>query len=208
MKYRKVDISSIAASFIFIIFIFYIAEVSAGRDYYEILGVKRDSTQKEIKKAYRDLSLKYHPDKNPGKESDAKFVEISNAYEVLSDDDKRRKYDQFGEDGLKEGGGFRNPFDIFSAFTGFGFNDGGGSSNGMRQEASITLPLEVTLEELYNGATLRVANKKQGLCPKCRGTGTAKPQDLKICSGCKGTGTKVKVQQLGPGFCATISNDM
>jgi len=70
----------------------------------------------------------------------------------------------------------------------------------MRQEASVTLPLEVTLEELYNGATLRVANKKQGLCPKCRGTGTAKPQDLKVCSGCKGTGTKVKVQQLGPGF--------
>lgn len=96
----------------------FFVEVECGKDYYKILGVQRDASQKQIKKAYRELSLKYHPDKNPGdSEAAEKFVELGNAYEVLSDEEKRRIYDQYGEEGLKEGGRvkFTNPFDIFSS---------------------------------------------------------------------------------------------
>jgi len=172
----------------------------ASKDFYKILGVARDASSKEIKKAYRDLSLKYHPDKNP--EHADKFVEISNAYEVLYDEEKRRIYDQYGEEGLKEGGRtqFRNPFDIFSQF-GFG-NQGQAQQRGpeQRKGPNVEIPLEVTLQDLYLGKTLKVAHKKQTLCPKCRGTGAKKADDVTTCPDCGGSGTKVHVQQLGPGF--------
>lgn len=174
----------------------------AARDYYEVLGVNRDATQRQIKKAYRELAPKYHPDKNPGdKEAEAKFVELSNAYEVLSDEAKRRTYDQYGEEGLKGGGGqqYSNPFDIF-------FNTGGWHTNShqhgnqMKQGAGVTIPLDVTLEDIYLGKTLRVAHKKQVLCPKCRGTGAKNPNDVQKCSACGGRGVRIVTQQLGPGF--------
>jgi len=174
--------------------------VEAGKDFYSILGVKRDASQREIKKAYRDLSLKWHPDKNKGNpEAEEKFVEISNAYEVLGDEEKRRKYDQFGEEGLKENGRthFSSPFDIFKSF---GF---GGTPNQQPDEKrgpSVTIPLEVTLKDLYLGKELKVAHKKQVLCPKCRGSGAKRAEDVVICSKCKGTGVITVTQQLGPGF--------
>jgi len=178
-----------------------------GKDYYESLGVPRDATVKQIKKAYRELSLKYHPDKqkdNPDAQN--KFVEISQAYEVLSDEEKRRIYDQYGEEGLKGGGGgggfnFRSPFDIFSSF-GFGSDSHSHSHHQHEQNkgANVEIPLEVTLKELYLGKTLKVGQKKQVLCPKCRGTGAKNSDDVTTCPDCKGSGTKVVTQQLGPGF--------
>jgi DnaJ-related protein SCJ1 len=178
----------------------FILHVQAGKDYYKILGVPRDATPKQIKKSYRELSLKYHPDKPTG-DAD-KFAEISNAYEVLNDEDKRRTYDQYGEEGLKEGGrgSFKNPFDIFSSF---GFGGGGGGGRGQAEQkkgANIEIPLYVTLKDLYLGKEMKVANKKQTLCPKCRGTGAKKADDVQTCPVCNGAGVRVQVQQLGPGF--------
>lgn len=177
--------------------------VQAGKDYYQILGVKRDVNAKGLRKAYRELSLKYHPDKNSDPEAEAKFVEISNAYEVLSDDEKRRIYDQYGEEGLKEGGRqkFHNPFDIFSQF---GFGGGGGGGHGghgdKRKGPNVVIPLEVELRDIYLGKEFQILHKKQTLCPKCRGTGAKDPDDVKVCPGCKGSGVKIFTQQLGPGF--------
>lgn len=172
---------------------------SAGEDYYKVLGVPRDASLRQIKKAYREMSLKYHPDKNKGNEEAArKFAEINNAYEVLKDDEKRRIYDQFGEEGLRNNagasqhGGFGWPFDAF-------FRQDRGHQ-GMRQGASIRMTLEATLEDLYLGKTVKVAQKRQILCQKCRGLGTEKPEDMVTCPVCKGRGVRTVVQQMGPGF--------
>jgi DnaJ-related protein SCJ1 len=175
------------------------------KDYYQILGISRQASLREIKKAYRELSLKYHPDKNKeDPNAQKKFVEISNAYDVLSDEEKRRIYDQFGEEGLKQGGGpnpFRSPFDFFSNF-GFGGGGGGGHTHTheQRKGPSVEIPLEVTLNDLYTGKELLIGHRKQVLCHKCRGTGANDPNDVQTCPDCKGTGTKVFTQQLGPGF--------
>jgi len=176
-------------------------------DYYDLLGVSRDATDSQIKKAYRKLSLKYHPDKDPSPEAKQKFVELANAYEVLGDDEKRRIYDQYGEEGLKHNGqqNFHNPFDIFSAFGGggggfnFRSNQGGGQMQ-QNKGPDLEVELEVSLKDLYLGRVIDVAHRKQSLCHKCRGTGAKKASDVATCGGCKGTGMKVKVQQLGPGF--------
>jgi len=168
------------------------------------LGVKRDASGADIKKSYRKLAMKYHPDKNDKKDPEIEklFVEVSNAYEVLSDDEKRRIYDQHGEEGLKEGGrggGFKNPFDIFSNF---GFGGFGGQQRGQEEQKgeNNVIPLDVTLRDIYNGKTFEVLHKKQILCPHCRGTGGKDPDDVKTCPDCKGKGHKIVVQQLGPGF--------
>lgn len=173
--------------------------VVCGRDYYEILGVSRESSQSHIKKAYRKLSLQYHPDKHPDMKD--KYLEIQTANEVLGDPDKRKIYDQYGEEGLKQnqgggGGGGFNPFEMFFG----GRQQGGGGAQQMQKGPDVEMELEVTLQDLYLGRTFEVVQKKQTLCHKCRGTGAKKASDVTTCSGCKGTGMKVKVQQLGPGF--------
>ncbi|KYQ89257.1 heat shock protein DnaJ family protein [Tieghemostelium lacteum] len=179
--------------------------VIGGKDYYEILGISRDSSPSDIKKAYRRLSVQFHPDKNP--DSKDKYIEISTAYETLSDPEKRRVYDQYGEEGLKQGhggGGGFDPFDIFANFGGFKFGGGGQQQQGgggMKQRGQdIELDIEVSLRDLYIGRTTRVTQKKQILCTKCRGSGAKKASDVTTCSGCKGSGIKIKTQQLGPGF--------
>jgi DnaJ-related protein SCJ1 len=172
----------------------------AGKDYYAILGVSRQASQKEIKKSYRELSLKYHPDKNKDDpKAQEKFVEISEAYEVLSDEEKRRTFDQFGEDGLKRQGGnhFHDPFDIFANFGGFRQQN---QQQNERRGETVVLPLEVTLKDLYIGKTIKISHKKQVLCPQCRGTGAKDANDVTTCPVCKGSGMEVHVQQLGPGF--------
>eukprot|EP01112_Ceratiomyxa_fruticulosa_P001467 TRINITY_DN1160_c0_g1_i2.p1 TRINITY_DN1160_c0_g1~~TRINITY_DN1160_c0_g1_i2.p1 ORF type:complete len:370 (+),score=77.55 TRINITY_DN1160_c0_g1_i2:183-1292(+) len=180
-----------------------VCAVEGAQDYYALLGLSRSASPSEIKKAYRKLSLQYHPDKNPGPENEKKFVELANAYEVLSDPDKRRTYDQYGEEGLKQqggGGGFTNPFDIFASFGGFKFQQGGGANSMQQRGPDVEVDLECTLKDLYLGRTFKVAHKKQQLCTHCRGTGAKKASDVQTCPGCKGTGMKVKVHQLGPGF--------
>ncbi|KAF0699840.1 Aste57867_9616 [Aphanomyces stellatus] len=176
--------------------------VTAGRDLYEVLGISRGATGPEIKKAFRQLSLKLHPDKNPGDEDAAKkFTEVAGAYEVLSNEEKRKKYDMYGEDGLKEGGGGggggHDPFDIFSQFFG-----GGGRQR--QQEPSrgndVTIPLRVSLADLYNGKSVSFSVRRKVVCHHCHGKGAAHDEDVQTCHECGGHGVKLETRRVGPGF--------
>lgn len=135
------------------------------KDYYKILGVKRTATTKEIKRAYRKLALKYHPDRNAGdKESEKKFQELGAAYEALSDTEKREIYDREGEEGLQKrqnhgGGGGGDPFSSFFGGFGFGFDQGQGNNERPRG-ADVTVTLEATLEEIYNGEFVEIVRYK------------------------------------------------
>jgi len=174
-----------------------------GEDYYKLLGISRNAKINEIKKAYRKLAPLYHPDKHPDdEEKKSKFQAISNAYEVLSDDEKRRIYDQYGEEGLKKGmksGGSWNMEDFFSnVFTGGAHK--GRSSDEIPKGNPIRIKLQVTLEDLYNGKVLKVLQKRQELCSYCRGTGAENADDVSTCPDCNGSGVKVVTQKLGPGF--------
>lgn len=181
----------------------------AKRDYYEILGVGKSATQDEIKKAYRKLAMQFHPDRNPGnKEAEEKFKEAAEAYEVLSNDEKRSKYDRYGHSGLKGGQDFhsyQNVNDIFSHFSdifggAFGgssiFDDffGGGSSHRGRQRSGGTpgsdlkVTLKLTLEEIASGTTKKVKIKKYNKCSICNGTGAKSSGAFKTCSVCNGSG--------------------
>nr|QEG03059.1 DnaJ protein 2-like isoform X1 [Cymbidium ensifolium] len=169
--------------------------------YYEILGVTKNASQDELKKAYKKAAIKNHPDKGGDPE---KFKELAQAYEVLSDPEKREMYDQYGEDALKEGmgggGGGHNPFDIFEQFFGGG-GFGGGSSRGRRQKRGedVVHTLKVSLEDLYNGTSKKLSLSRNRLCPKCRGKGSKSGASGR-CYGCQGTGMKVITRQIGPGM--------
>lgn len=171
--------------------------------FYEVLGISVTATQEELKKAYRKAAIKNHPDKGGDPE---KFKEISQAYEVLSDPEKRELYDQFGEDALKEGmmgggGTTHNPFDIFESFFGSGGSPfGGGSARGghrRRRGDDVVHPLKVSLEDLYNGTTKKLSLARNVLCSKCKGKGS-KTGASSQCAACQGSGMKVSIRQLGP----------
>ncbi|KAJ4811340.1 DNAJ [Rhynchospora pubera] len=169
--------------------------------YYEVLGVSKDASLDELKKAYRKAAMKNHPDKGGDPE---KFKEIGQAYEVLSDPEKREIYDQYGEDALKEGmgagGGGHDPFDIFQSFFGGGSPfGGGGSSRGRRQRRGedVVHPLKVSLEELYNGTSKKLSLSRNIICSKCSGKGSKSGASMK-CTGCQGSGMRVSIRQLGP----------
>ncbi|XP_072138346.1 dnaJ homolog subfamily A member 4-like isoform X1 [Mobula birostris] len=168
--------------------------------YYDTLGVKPNASPDEIKKAYRKLALKYHPDKNPGEGE--RFKLISQAYEVLSDPKKRDIYDQGGEQAIKEGGvgggGFSSPMDIFDMFFG-----GGGRMQREKRGKDVVHQLAVSLEDLYNGATRKLALKKNVICDKCDGLG-GKKGAVEKCANCKGRGIEIHVQQIGPGMVQQI----
>ncbi|XP_043933768.1 dnaJ homolog subfamily A member 4 isoform X2 [Protopterus annectens] len=170
------------------------------RGYYDILGVEPTASPDEIKKAYRKLALKYHPDKNPNEGE--RFKLISQAYEVLSDEKKRDLYDKGGEQAIKEGGlgsgGFSSPMDIFDMFFG-----GGGRMNRERKGKNVVHQMSVSLEDLYNGATRKLALQKNVICEKCEGHG-GKKGAVENCPTCKGRGIQVHVQQLGPGMVQQI----
>lgn len=169
---------------------------------YDILGVSSNASASELKSAYRKMALKYHPDKNP--DAGDKFKDISHAYEVLSDPQKREIYDNYGEEGLNGSGGMHgggmNANDIFSQFFGgdmFG-GAGGSRSRGPTRTQDMEFALNVTLEDLYCGKQSRIAVQRHVLCKTCSGQGTTKKDALKKCTGCRGTGMKVKIRQMGP----------
>jgi molecular chaperone DnaJ len=178
------------------------------RDLYEILGVTRTATADEIKKAYRKLAIQYHPDRNPGnKASEEKFKEIAEAYAILSDQDKRNRYDRFGHtssSGAGDFGGFTNIEDIFSAFGdifGGGLGDFFGTSTRRRQKSSETrgsdlqIRLSVTLEEIVSGVTKKIKVKKHVICESCSGTGNSRNSKTSTCPVCQGSGEIRRVTQ-------------
>jgi len=169
---------------------------------YELLEISPDADEDTIKKAYRRLAVKYHPDKNPGnKEAEEKFKKISHAYEILGNKEKRQIYDQYGEDaanGNGGGGGFSgDPFDIFNQFFGGGGSGGfesffGGGRrrdpNGPQPGADLRYNLGITLDEAFKGVTKKIEFNRAGLCTTCGGTGCADGTKPERCDRCKGSG--------------------
>jgi len=177
------------------------------RDYYEILGVQKNASEEEIRKAYRKVAMQYHPDKNPNnKEAEEKFKEASEAYEVLRDTDKRTKYDRYGHAGLKGGQdfhGFNNVNDIFSHFSDifggssifdefFGTSSRGQGRGRRRSQGTpgsdLRVVLKLTLEEIAFGVTKKLKIKKMIKCTDCNGTGSDGGSSTKTCPACNGTG--------------------
>ncbi len=166
-------------------------------DYYELLEVTRDASGEEIKKAYRRLAIKYHPDKNPGdKAAEEKFKEIGQAYEVLSDEQKRAAYDRYGHAAFEQtgargpagAGGFHDPMDLFrEMFRGSGFEDmfGGG---GPRRGGDLRYDLEITLEEAAAGVEKEIKYRRAAQCDECRGSGAAPGSKRQTCPTCRGHG--------------------
>ncbi|HPB04917.1 MAG TPA: molecular chaperone DnaJ [Prolixibacteraceae bacterium] len=190
------------------------------RDYYEVLGVSKDASPEEIKKAYRQKAIQYHPDKNPGdKESEEKFKEAAEAYEVLSNSEKKQRYDQFGHAGMGNGaGGFSgqnmNMDDIFSMFGDIfgghfgGFGGFGGSSRGRQQRVNrgqnLRVKVKLNLQEIAKGTEKKIKVKKYVACNTCNGTG-AKDGSYSTCSTCHGSGQVTRISNTFLGQMQTTS---
>ena len=174
------------------------------RDYYEVLGVSRDADDKELKKAYRRIAMKFHPDRNPGdSEAENKFKEANEAYEVLSDTQKRAAYDQFGHEGVNAGGGFgpggpggASFSDIFGDVFGdiFGGGAAGGRRGGPQRGADLRYNLEIDLEEAVKGTTVKIRVPTLVGCDLCDGSGAKKGSKPVTCTTCGGLG-QVRMQQ-------------
>jgi len=180
----------------------------AKRDFYEILGVSKDSDAATIKKAYRKTAMKYHPDRNPDdKAAEEKFKEAAEAYDVLSNEDKRARYDRFGHAGVGNaaGGGFSGGFTVEDIFSQFGdlFGGGGGSpfdsifgrtSGGRRQRprgergSNLRIKVKLTLEDIYEGVTKKIKVKKHNTCDTCKGSGAKDANSVQGCTTCGGAG--------------------
>ncbi len=189
------------------------------RDYYEVLGVAKTASDDELKKAYRKLAKQYHPDMNPGdKEAEAKFKEINEAYEVLSDKDKRAKYDQFGHAGVDPnfGGGGFGGYGDFGDFGDFGFGDilgdllGGGfggrgaQRSGPQRGESLRAGVTISFEEAAFGCEKEISLTRLESCESCHGSGCAPGTTAEVCPDCRGSGT-VRVQQRMGGMAFTSS---
>ncbi|CCK98879.1 TPA: molecular chaperone DnaJ [Clostridioides difficile] len=187
--------------------------MSTKRDYYEVLGISKGAEAQEIKKAYRKLAMKYHPDRNPGdKEAEEKFKEINEAYEVLSDDTKRKTYDQFGHDGLNgQGGfggqgfgGFEDMFgDIFGDMFGGSFGGGRTRRRGPQRGADIRQSVTISFEEAAFGKKMSIKVNRSEECEECNGTGAKPGTSKKTCSTCNGTGQVRTVQRTPFGNIAS-----
>ena len=186
----------------------------AKRDYYEVLGVDKNASEEEIKKAYRKIAIKYHPDRNPGdKEAEEKFKEAAGAYDVLHDAQKRQQYDQFGFNGPAGAGGFGgfnggefSMDDIFSmfgdvfggrgGFGGFGgFGGGGYRQPAQHRGSDLRLKVKLSLQEVASGVTKKFKVKKDITCPHCHGTGAENGSASETCPTCHGSGVEIRTQQ-------------
>jgi DnaJ homolog subfamily A member 2 len=173
---------------------------------YDVLKVTKNSTATEIKKSYRKLAMKYHPDKNKTPEGENRFKEISMAYDILSDDEKRKKYDTIGLEGLKQSGGGHghNPFDMFNSFFGGsgGFFNQGFNHSQQQQKRPRTKDrvekIKVNLEDIYNEKKLNINYTKQIICTVCSGIGVLDASCIKVCDTCEGKGRIIRIVQLGP----------
>jgi molecular chaperone DnaJ len=198
----------------------------AKRDYYEVLGVDKNANEDDIKKAYRKIAIKYHPDRNPGnKEAEEKFKEAAEAYDVLHDPQKRQQYDQFGFDGPNMGGfggfggGGFSMDDIFSMFGdifgghgGAGFGGFGGFGGGARQQHGqqhrgndLRLKVRLSLQEVATGVTKKFKVKKDVTCTHCHGTGAANGSTAETCPTCHGSGVVTRTTQSFFGMMQTQS---
>ncbi|MBD3281069.1 molecular chaperone DnaJ [Candidatus Dojkabacteria bacterium] len=206
----------------------------AKRDYYEVLGVNKSATKAEIKKKYRQLAKEYHPDRNKETGAEEKFKEVKEAYEVLSDDQKRSAYDQYGHAGTQgfgaggnggfggaQGfGGFENMGDLneifeqffgggFSGFSGFGGFHDGSSGRDSRQTsirgADLQVNLKISFEHAVFGTEKTITYKRKIICDKCAGKGAEKEEDIETCKTCKGSGQVVRVQRTFIGNIQTAS---
>ena len=193
------------------------------RDYYEVLGVSKNASEDEIKKAYRKIAIKYHPDRNPdNKEAEEKFKEAAEAYSVLSDQQKRQQYDQFGFDGPNLGGGFSgggfSMDDIFSmfgdvfgghgGFGGFGAFGGFGGGSGQHAQyrgADLRLKVKLTLQEVATGVTKKFKVKKDITCSHCHGSGAENGSGSETCPTCHGQGVVIKTVRTMLGMMQTQS---
>lgn len=186
------------------------------RDYYEVLGLKKGASESEIKSAFRKMAMKYHPDKNPGdKTAEEKFKEVNEAYSILSDPDKKDKYDRFGFAGVDPNAGFGGGGSGFSGFEGFGFDDifnmfgggfgsggfsgfgGGARRNGPRRGADIQKTMVISFNDAVFGCRKEVRLTKDVTCPDCSGTGSEKGSPKRTCPDCGGQG-RVNVNQQTP----------
>jgi molecular chaperone DnaJ len=186
------------------------------RDYYEVLGVGRDAAESDIKKAYRQMALKYHPDKNPGdKEAEDKFKEAAEAYEVLSDTEKRRRYDQFGHQAASGNGGYHmNMDDIFSQFGDiFGghnpfesfFGGGGGQRRYVNRGSNLRIKVKLSLHEVVHGVEKKIKVNKAVPCNVCSGTGAQGGNSFSRCGSCNGSGQVRRVTNTILGQMQTTS---
>lgn len=173
--------------------------------YYDILEISPNASGDEINKAYKLMAKKYHPDRNKSPDAKEKFQEIGKAYQVLSDPEKRKQYDMFGENSERTGG--IDPFDVFNTFFGGGgfggFGGGGfGGFGGFGKQTRIPQPLyinlKLTLEDVYFGVTKKISVNRKEICPTCNGNGLRKGKQTKSCTECNGRGIKVEVRRMGP----------
>ncbi len=195
------------------------------RDYYEVLGVAKTASADEIKKAYRKIALQYHPDRNPGdKDAEEKFKEAAEAYDVLSNTDKRAQYDRFGHAGMSGGGGFggggfggggmrmedifQNFGDIFGDDMFGSFFGGGGRQGGRRQGtrgANLRVKLKMNYAEIANGANKKIKVKKYVSCDVCQGSGAKDKSSVQTCNTCGGSGQVRRVQNTFLGQMQTVT---
>jgi molecular chaperone DnaJ len=196
----------------------------AKRDYYEILGVSKNADEQELKKAYRKMAIKYHPDKNPGdKAAEEHFKEAAEAYEVLNDPDKRARYDRFGHQGVGGAGGPGGGFggggmsmeDIFSqfgdifggggGFGGFGFGGGQQQGRSVHRGTNLRIKVKLNLEEIANGVEKKIKVNKFVACKSCSGSGAEKGSSFNNCGTCKGAGRVSRVTNTILGQMQTVS---
>lgn len=191
----------------------------AKRDYYEVLGVSRNASQSEIKSAYRKMALKYHPDKNPGDPTtEEKFKEAAEAYEILGNEEKRTRYDQYGHAGVEGAGkgfgaGGMTVEDIFShfgdifggGFGGFGGFSGGGRSRRVNRGSNLRVKVRLTLNEISKGVEKKIKVNKYVSCKSCKGTGAKDSDAYNTCSTCHGAGQVTRVSNTFLGQMQTTS---